>query len=535
MDSYPRNGSRHTEKTLTESLQFEALLSQISTDFITLKLWQIDKGIRKAIELLGDFMKVDRVYIMLFSEDKSTISETYSWSARGVTDTGPKYQSIPTKNFPWFLSQINNGLSVCIEDEEDLPIEGQKEIGPLMKAENIKAIISVPIIFEEDVLGFIAFDDCTKSRVWPHSMAKRLRLVGEIFANAISRKKNEEALQSAYQEISILKDRLQAENTYLREEVKASKNFDNIIGSRKGLKQVMHQIEQVAPMDSTVLLLGETGTGKELLARAIHDLSARKEAPLIKVNCAALPSTLIESELFGHEKGAFTGAIAKRIGRFELADKGTLFLDEIGELPLELQVKLLRVLQEGELERIGNPKTIKVNVRIIAATNRNLKEEINKNRFRSDLYYRLCVFPVQVLPLRKRKEDIPDLVQFFLKKNAQKMGKTIPSITQPTIQKLQSYSWPGNVRELENVIERALILSDGKTLPITEGLSEWDHSTSDDSMQHEQTLEAIERQHIIRTLDSCQWKVEGPNGASTVLDIHPSTLRSRMKKLGISK
>ena len=535
MDSHLHNGLKDTERSLKESLQFETLLSQISTNFITLKLWQIDKGIQRAIKLLGVFMKVDRVYIMLFSEDKTTFSETYSWAAQGVINTGAKYQSVPTKNFPWYFSTITNGHTICIEDEVDLPEEGRKEIGPLLEAENTKAFISVPITFEDDTLGFIAFDDCHSSREWPRSMVNRLRLVGEIFANALSRKRNEEALQDAYQEIAILKDRLQAENTYLREEVKANSNYEKIIGSKNGLKQVIHKIEQVAPTDSTVLILGETGTGKELLARAIHDLSNRKNAPLIKLNCAALPATLIESELFGHEKGAFTGALTKRIGRFELADKGTLFLDEIGEMPLELQVKLLRVLQEGELERIGNPKTIKVNVRIIAATNRNLQEEISKKQFRSDLYYRLCVFPIRVPALRKRKEDMLDLVQFFLQKSAKKIGKAIPAITNSTIQKLQSYDWPGNVRELENVIERALILNTGKTLQINDASFEFVHTYSTNLTPEAQTLEAVERKHIIQTLEACQWKVEGPNGASTILDIHPSTLRSRMKKLAISR
>ena len=342
-------------------------------------------------------------------------------------------------------------------------------------------------------------------------------------------------MNKAYQEIALLKDQLQAENTYLRAELKAENNTGNIVGSKQGLKEVMYQIQQVAPTDSTVLILGETGTGKELLAQAVHELSARTHTPLIKLNCAALPSTLIESELFGHEKGAFTGALTKRIGRFELAHKGTLFLDEIGEMPIELQVKLLRVLQEGELERIGNPKTIKVDVRIIAATNRDLKTEIAEGRFRSDLYYRLCVFPIHVPPLRKRKADLPALVEFFAEKSAKKIGKEKPIIPRAALQKLQTYSWPGNIRELENVIERALILHRGGSLQLEEAAFEYIGVNPTEKPPEAQSLAAVERQHILHTLQACRWKIEGTDGAAMILGLHPSTLRSRIKKLGISK
>ncbi|MEL7118461.1 MAG: sigma 54-interacting transcriptional regulator [Bacteroidota bacterium] len=535
MSYYLQEEPGQTEKHLKESLQFETLLSQISTEFITLKLWQIDKGIQKAIGQLGVFMKVDRVYITLYSDDKTTVSETHTWTAHGISQTGPNYQNIETKNFQWTMSQMQKNRVLLVEDIEDLPEQGKKEIAHLLKADNTKSTICVPITFEGETLGLIGFDECHSIREWPHEIINRLRLVGEIFANALNRKKSEEALQKAYQEIAILKDRLQAENIYLKEEIKANHNHDKIIGSKKGLKEAMFQVEQVAPTDSTVLILGETGTGKELIAHAIHDLSNRKNGPLIKLNCAALPSTLIESELFGHEKGAFTGAQSKRIGRFELANKGTLFLDEIGELPLDLQVKLLRVLQEGELERIGSPNTIKIDVRIIAATNRNLAEAINKKQFRSDLYYRIFVFPIQVPPLRKRKEDIPDLVQFFLQKTAKKVGKPIPTVNSHAIQKLQAYSWPGNVRELENVIERALILNTGDSLQIGNGYIEFFQSGLSVGVQEDQSLETVERNHILEVLEECQWKIEGTNGAASILKIHPSTLRSRMKKLGISK
>ncbi|MGD8228483.1 MAG: sigma 54-interacting transcriptional regulator [Desulfobacteraceae bacterium] len=343
------------------------------------------------------------------------------------------------------------------------------------------------------------------------------------------RKRAEKGLQRALAEIEQLRDRLQRENIYLRDEIKLEHNFEEIIGQSDALKYVLFKVEQVAPTDATALILGETGTGKELIARAIHNASSRRDRPLVKVNCATLPSNLIESELFGHEKGAFTGAQAKQIGRFELADGGTLFLDEIGDLPLDLQVKLLRVLQDGEFERLGSSRTIKSDVRVIAATNRNLREEVRKGRFREDLWYRLNVFPITVPPLRQRKEDIPLLVKSFVNKFSMKMGKKITTIEQKEAQALQDYSWPGNVRELENVIERAVIVSQGPTLSVEVP------KTSESTTYGKQTLEEIEREHIIRILDAHGWRIEGKDGAAQILGLNPGTLRSRMKKLGIKR
>jgi len=289
----------------------------------------------------------------------------------------------------------------------------------------------------------------------------------------------------------------------------------------------------VAPTDSSILINGETGTGKELIARAIHNLSQRKDKPLIKVNCAALPTGLIESELFGHEKGAFTGALSRKIGRFELAHQGTLFLDEIGDLPQEVQIKLLRVLQEQEFERVGGTQTIKVDVRLITATNRDLEKAVAENSFRADLYYRLNVFPIDLPSLSERKEDIPLLVQYFLKKYATKMGKRIETISQETMRQLTAYPWPGNIRELENVIERGVILSPGSILDIE------DEFLLPSSTQLEQreslTLQEVERNHIIKSLDKTGWVIEGPKGAAKILNLHPNTLRGRMKKLEIKR
>src|SRR3989475_11567969 len=328
------------------------------------------------------------------------------------------------------------------------------------------------------------------------------------------------------------KARLEAQNTYLQEEIRSEHNFGEIVGSSPALLDVLRQVEQTAKIDSARLIRGETGTGQELIARAIHNLSGRKDRVLVKVNCSAIPAGLIESELFGHERGAFTGALTRKIGRFELADGATIFLDEIGDLPLDLQAKLLRVLQEGEFERLGSTRTMKVNVRVIAATNRDLEKAMQNGGFRHDLYYRLNVFPIQLPTLRERKEDIPLLVRHFVRTYATKMGKKPETIAQATMQALQEYPWPGNIRELANVIERGVILSPGSLLELGEWRTNpWAAPGSDQVP----TLEELERQHIISVLDQTGWRVSGEKGAAKLLGLKPTTLEARMKKLGITR
>jgi len=338
-------------------------------------------------------------------------------------------------------------------------------------------------------------------------------------------------LRKALSEIQEMKDQLEIENIYFREEVKLKSQFSKIIGQSDGLKYVLYRVEQVAPFDTTVLILGETGTGKELIAAAIHDMSPRKGRPMITVNCAALPGNLIESELFGREKGAFTGADARRIGRFEVANGSTLCLDEIGELPLELQGKLLRVIQHGEFERLGSSHTIKVDVRIIATTNRDLEQEVQQGRFRQDLYYRLNVFPITVPPLRQRKEDIPLMVQAFIKRYSRKLGKEITSIQKEAMKAIQDYPWPGNIRELESIIERAVILCSEPVLKLADELKISFPTISAAGS----TLEDTERNQIMKILFETRWRIEGKDGAATILGLHPSTLRARMHKLGIAR
>ncbi len=346
------------------------------------------------------------------------------------------------------------------------------------------------------------------------------------------RKKAEVGLRNAFAEIKQLTERLQVENIELKQVItQEGDNFGEIIGQSPAIAYVFFRIDQVAPQDTTVLLLGETGCGKGMVARAIHRRSSRKDRPMITVNCTALPANLIESELFGREKGAFTGAHARQMGRFELADGGTIFLDEIGEMPLELQVKLLRVIQDGEFERLGSPRTIKVDVRIIAASNRNLETEIKAERFREDLFYRLSVFPITIPPLRQRVEDIPLLVNHFVAKFNKKIGRKISSVTKETLNALESYHWPGNVRELESVIERAIITSQGSALQVLDRFETFHKQSTEDL----KILADVERDHILQALQKTSWRIEGKNGAAILLGINPSTLRARMRKYGIHR
>jgi formate hydrogenlyase transcriptional activator len=364
--------------------------------------------------------------------------------------------------------------------------------------------------------------------------------MGERFANALIRKRSdtrrkqtEDELRTSYAEITRLRDKLEAENRYLREEVASSCEAKEIIGRSDVIKYVHFRINQVASLETTVLIVGDTGTGKGLVAKAVHEASLRRDRPMIHVNCAVLPANLIESELFGREKGAFTGAQAKQIGRFELAHKGTIFLDEIAELPVELQAKLLRVVETGEFERLGDPRTVKVDVRVISSTNRNLEEEIHKGRFREDLFYRLNVFPITVPPLRQRYEDIPLIVDALIERLNKQLGRRISTVPQEVMLALQSYSWPGNVRELENVIERAVIMSRGPVLQLSEQLgASSPHPRPPAVPQTELAgLAEVECTHIRKTLEAVQWRIEGPKGAAHALGMKPSTLRDRMQKL----
>ncbi len=365
-----------------------------------------------------------------------------------------------------------------------------------------------------------------------------------VFKDITERKQAEQELRQAYAEVERIKARLEAENIYLQEEFKVERNFAGIVGNSHSIRQVLHQVELVAPTDASVLITGESGTGKEMIARAIHEQSERNERPLIRVNCAAIPSDLFESEFFGHVKGAFTGALKDRSGRFELADGGTIFLDEVGEIPLELQSKLLRVLQEGQIERVGEEKTRNVDVRIIAATNRDLKAEVDAKRFRSDLFFRINVFPIEAVPLRDRTDDIPLLATHFISLICRRLKRPEPNLTQANLRQLQSYHWPGNIRELQNVIERAIILSPGKRLEFNlTGEPASKKTTPEQPVEEEAPTQpyteserrARDRANILAALRQTNGKISGEGGAAQLLGIKPTTLASRMKSLGLGK
>jgi formate hydrogenlyase transcriptional activator len=396
-----------------------------------------------------------------------------------------------------------------------------------------KSVLVTPILVAGQPGCALSVATLRSERAWPAELVARLRLLAEGFASALARCRAETQLRSAFTEIEQLKDRLQAENVYLRGEIELQHSHEGIVGQSEALKQSLRQLEQVAALPTTVLILGETGTGKELFARAIHNRSPRRERPMVRVNCAALPAALIESELFGREKGAFTGALTRQIGRFELAHGSTLFLDEIGELPLETQVKFLRVLQEGEFERLGGNQTLKTDVRVVAATNRELDRAVKEGRFREDLYYRLNVFPIRLPPLRERKEDLPLLVWAFVREFEQSMGRSINAIQQSSMEALQDYAWPGNIRELHNVIERAMIVCQGPTLRVK--VSSGNGTTADEPTFEFRTLQDVERQHILTVLDATGWKVSGKHGAAAILGLKPTTLEARMARLGIKR
>jgi formate hydrogenlyase transcriptional activator len=387
----------------------------------------------------------------------------------------------------------------------------------------MRSVAVMPLITHDRVLGTISLASLRDGAFQQDEVDLLVQVAGQV-AIAV-----ENAL--AFQEIGELKNKLAQEKLYLEDEIRSELNFDEIVGDGPALRAVLKQAETVAPTDSTVLITGETGTGKELIARAIHELSPRRERTFVKVNCAAIPTGLLESELFGHERGAFTGAISQRIGRFELANGGTIFLDEVGDIPLELQPKLLRVLQEQEFERLGSTQTQRVDIRLVAATNRDLAAMVAAREFRSDLYYRLRVFPLLVPPLRERAGDIPALVRYFVEKYARRMNRKVETIPAETLELLVRYPWPGNIRELENLIERAVIVSPGPVLRVPVSELKSSSEQAGDAL----TLRAAEREHILKALEATNWVLAGPRGAATRLGMKRTTLQSKMRKLGVQR
>jgi PAS domain S-box-containing protein len=644
-----------SEKALGERLQFEMLLAEISARFANVPAEQIDSEIKGAQRRICEFLNLDRSSLGLVPErEPGALLLTHIHESQGC----PPIPERPNARdlFPWTMQKVLAGETVILAKMSDLPPEAGRD------RENVvlygpKSVVAVPLsVGGGPPFGMLTFAVLREERDWPETVVKGFWLIAQVFANALARKRADQALRESEERLSLathaagaglwvmepetghvwatpktrelfhfapdeelnyesffkiihpedrgpvhqavqqalqsgenllidyrivlpdgslrwivargqrhrkstgepdhlmgvslditerkrieeqlkehlgeieeLKQRVEKENIYLQGEIKLLAMHTEIVGQSEKMKKILAQAEQVAQTDSTVLLLGETGTGKELLARGIHSMSSRKHRPLVTVNCASLPPTLIESELFGRERGAYTGALTKMVGRFEVADGSTLFLDEIGELSLDLQSKLLRVLDEGKFERLGSTKTLHVDVRIIAATNRDLAREVKEGRFRKDLYYRLNVFSITIPPLRERPEDIPLLVWAFVKDFQKRMGKEVESIPRKGIESLQSYPWPGNVRELRNVIERAMIVSGGKTLVVQ--LPKLASSETEETSG----LGDTERRHIVTVLERTGWRVAGKAGAAEILGLKRSTLFSKMKKLGIRR
>jgi formate hydrogenlyase transcriptional activator len=504
-------------------LDFERMVAELSVQFINLPDAEVDSAILEALRRTGEALALDRCTFYRL-HDNGEATNVVSWQAPGVP---PIPASIPAKEqFPWAFNQVLSGETLCFSSVDEVP-DAIDRRG--FEALGTRSTVSVPLSVGGRVVATAAFHMVREERSWHADDVHRLRVMGSALGSVLARRDSEAALRGVLSEVERLRDRLQAENVHLRREVQERHGTGVIVGRTPAIQAVLDQIRQVAPTDSTVLLLGETGTGKELFATQIHELSARKSRAMVRVNCSAIPSTLIESELFGREKGAFTGALARQIGRFELADHSTIFLDEIGELPLEVQVKLLRALEERQIERLGSPRSIRIDTRIIAATHRDLERRIVEGAFREDLFYRLNVFPIRVPPLRERVDDIPLLVWRFVEEFSRGFAKPIDAISQESMAALQQYSWPGNIRELRNVVERAMIVARGPRLIIPSPLD----ATA--PPKRNMKLTDVEREHIRTVLESTNWRVRGPGGAADRLGLRPTTLETRLAKLGLKR
>ncbi|CAB1075091.1 Formate hydrogenlyase transcriptional activator [Olavius algarvensis Delta 1 endosymbiont] len=520
---------KHNEQVLAEQLEFERLIADIASQLAQTRPEQLDESIESTLQALGLFFGTQRAFLAQFTNDGKSLFHRKIWSAEGI-DVPPHYFEMDmAAASPWFAQQVRLGKAintgpglVNLPDESGI-------LRDLLKRDGVNSGVIVPVRVENRSLGMLGLDTVDQPRDFPPPIVDRLKIVADTVGSTIFRVESQTALQSSLDQIRKLKDRIEQENIYLREEIEINFRYSEIVGESPEIIKVLNQAEKVAAQTTCVLILGETGTGKELLARAIHKMSPRHKRQMVNVNCAALPGTLIESELFGREKGAFTGAISKEPGRFEVADGSTIFLDEIGDLPIELQSKILRVLEEDRFERLGSSKTIAVDVRIIAATNYDLQALVHEGRFRKDLFYRLNTFPITLPPLRDRREDIPLLTWTFVNEFVKNMGKVVNRISKRTMTLLYNYPWPGNVRELKNVIERAMILSADTILSIDRLGAIDEISVSDMTLKH------IERDHILKILNSVGWRVSGKNGAAEILGLKESTLRARMKKLGIER
>jgi transcriptional regulator with GAF, ATPase, and Fis domain len=517
-----------------QTSSFEDALSQLSARFIAASLESIDGAVEEALRVVGETLRYQRTAVFLL--EQGFFALTYEWCAPDVRSFKALMSGLSIAEFGWPLTAVAAGESVSLIRSE-LPPEGANA-RRVLERDDLEQMVIIPLRIAQKVVGCLALH-ARRARAISPAIAGRHQLIADVVAGALARKHAEEAQQRAYGELERLKNRAEDERDYLRREIASGAQ---IVAHSPQAKRILQVIDVVAATGATVLLCGESGVGKEVFARAIHMRSPRREGPLVKVNCASVPKELFESEFFGHVRGAFTGAHKDRAGRFELAHGGTLFLDEIGEIPIEQQAKLLRVLQESEFERVGDDRTRKVDVRIVAATNRKLETEVQAGRFRQDLYYRISVFPMDIPPLRERREDILPLAEYFLREQAP--GRTV-EIGESQRRLLMTYDWPGNVRELQHVIERAVILSPGATLELEQALQPRAAASlapppaaaarpsavlmTDDEMR------ALERDNLRAALERAGWRIAGPGGAAELLGMRPSTLRDRMKAFGLSR
>jgi transcriptional regulator with GAF, ATPase, and Fis domain len=530
-----------TAAALGELGPVEALLNEISSAYINLppreighvvdqdlgRLARLIGADRYVICLAGDIKRRPQEFIFSFdywaNELKEQVEEEYAW----LVAHGGHF------NFRYIIDRCLEGQIVAFSDIGELP-DAEPGLKQVLEKLHVKSQLAVPISANREIIGFMIVHTTRKHRRWPDELVRKIRQFGDLFANAYVRKRSEAARLEAREEIERLKARLESDYRYLSDEFKKTVGGEMIVGASRAMNRVMEQVMQVAPTQTPVLLLGETGAGKGVLALALHQTSRRADRPLVQLNCATLASGVIESELFGHERGAFTGADRQRAGRFEIAEGSTLFLDEIGELPLELQAKLLRVLETGEFERLGGSNTLKTDARIIAATNRDLEKEVAAGRFRKDLWYRLSIFPIRIPPLRERTEDIPAIVEGFIEQFSKNSGRRFATLSEGVMNALQQHSWPGNVRELRNLIERAVIVSPGAELCITVP----NYSSDSECPAFPGPIvpfAEMERMYLLHALEKAGWRIEGAGGAADLLGFNPSTLRSRMRKQNIRK
>lgn len=533
-------------KDITHSIMFQKELAKraIQKKDALLKLTEKIGGdfntiLEKTTSTSAKTLQVERVSIWSFNNDESNIECLNAYNL--TNNTYSSNLKFKAEKYPKYFETLKNDKIIKVNNVQDNEIT-KKLVENYFKPLGITSTLDILIPYNVGSYGIICFERIGTDRKWTYDEEEFATSIANIISYAVENRerrlaeiqllKVNDELSKINKELHDLKKDLESQNTYLREEIDLAFNYEEMVYGSAAFSQILTDVESVAETDATVLLLGESGTGKELLARAVHNISNRKSKPLIKVNCAAIPRELIESELFGHKKGSFTGAFSDKEGKFKLADGGTLFLDEIGELPFDLQPKLLRAIQESEIEQIGGTQVEKVDIRIIAATNRNLKKEVENKNFREDLYFRLNVFPIVIPPLRDRPEDIPILIEHFVDKFCKKYNKSIKLISKDTKDKLHNYNWPGNIRELENLIERAVILSNNETLFVPGFKSTSKELPISTTVL---TLDEAQRIHIKQVLKQCNWKISGPKGASELLDVKPSTLRDKIKKLHIEK